>query len=135
MRAKIIRIERFNAAHRLHNPKWSEEKNAEFYGRCNYKNFHGHNYTLELHVTGEVDPESGYVMDAKKLSDITKELVIERFDHKNLSLDCPEFAELIPTAENISMVIYNILKPVLGPQKELQIILHETEKNIVVFPV
>ena len=130
----VIRKEHFNSAHRLHNPNWSDEKNLSFYGKCNNPNFHGHNYDLEVMVTGDVDMESGYLIDMKVLSDMIKEEVLDTFDHKNLNLDVPDFKNLNPTAENIIVVIYNKLRKKLNPQFELKIKLYETERNIVVYP-
>ena len=130
----VIRKEHFNSAHRLHNPNWSDEKNLSFYGKCNNPNFHGHNYDLEVMVTGDVDMESGYLIDMKVLSDIIKEEVLDTFDHKNLNLDVPDFKNLNPTAENIIVVIYNRLRKKLNPKFELKIKLYETERNIVVYP-
>ena len=135
MRCKVIRKESFNAAHRLHNPKWSDEKNAAFYDKCNYPNFHGHNYLLEVHVTGPVDPESGYVMDMKVLASLIKKHIHDKFDHKNLNLDIPEFKEVIPTAENIAKLSYEILRPLIDSHLDISLVLHETEKNIVEYPV
>ena len=130
----VIRKEHFNSAHRLHNPNWSDEKNLSFYGKCNNPNFHGHNYDLEVMVTGDVDMESGYLIDMKVLSDMIKEEVLDVFDHKNLNLDVPDFKNLNPTAENIIVVIYKKLKKKLNPKFELKIKLYETERNIVVYP-
>ncbi|MBC8034626.1 MAG: 6-carboxytetrahydropterin synthase [Chitinophagaceae bacterium] len=130
----VFRKEHFNAAHRLNNPAWDERKNADVFGKCNYPNYHGHNYELIVKVIGEPDPGSGYVIDLKLLSDIIKEHVLDRFDHKNLNLDTEEFKELNPTAENIVYVIYNILKKVLDPRFDLQIRLYETERNFVEYP-
>tara|TARA_Y100000768_G_C23981995_1_gene686427 strand:- start:1616 stop:2026 length:411 start_codon:yes stop_codon:yes gene_type:complete len=130
----VIRKEHFNSAHRLHNPNWSDEKNLSFYGKCNNPNFHGHNYDLEVMVTGDVDMESGYLIDMKVLSDIIKEEVLDAFDHKNLNLDVPDFKNLNPTAENIIVVIYKKLRKKLNPKFELKIKLYETERNIVVYP-
>ena len=130
----VIRREHFNSAHRLHNPNWSDEKNLSFYGKCNNPNFHGHNYDLEVMVTGDVDMESGYLIDMKVLSDMIKEEVLDTFDHKNLNLDVPDFKNLNPTAENIIVVIYNKLRKKLNPKFELKIKLYETERNIVVYP-
>ena len=130
----VIRKEHFNSAHRLHNPSWSDEKNLSFYGKCNNPNFHGHNYDLEVMVTGDVDVESGYLIDMKVLSDMIKEEVLDAFDHKNLNLDVPDFKNLNPTAENIIVVIYNKLRKKLNPKFELKIKLYETERNIVVYP-
>ncbi len=130
----VIRKEHFNSAHRLHNPNWSDDKNLSFYGKCNNPNFHGHNYDLEVMVTGDVDVESGYLIDMKVLSDMIKEEVLDAFDHKNLNLDVPDFKNLNPTAENIIVVIYNKLRKKLNPKFELKIKLYETERNIVVYP-
>jgi 6-pyruvoyltetrahydropterin/6-carboxytetrahydropterin synthase len=130
----IIRCEHFNAAHRLHNNAWSDEKNRAIFGKCNNPNYHGHNYDLEVKIIGYCDPESGYVIDTKILSDLIKENVLDRFDHKNLNLDTQDFKELNPTAENIAMVIYTILKPKLSKELELKIKLYETARNYVEYP-
>lgn len=134
MKFTVCRKEHFNAAHRLFNPDWSDEKNNAVFGKCNNPNFHGHNYELIVKVTGRPDPETGYVYDMKILSDIIKENIIEKFDHKNLNLDTNEFKELIPTAENIAMVIWNILKTKIEKEYDLKIILYETERNFVEYP-
>jgi len=134
MKFTVCRKEHFNAAHRLFNPDWSDEKNNAVFGKCNNPNFHGHNYELIVKVTGRPDPETGYVYDMKILSDIIKENIIEKFDHKNLNLDTNEFKELIPTAENIAMVIWNILKTKIENEYDLKIILYETERNFVEYP-
>ncbi len=131
MIASASRVERFNAAHRLHNPKWSDEKNEEFFGLCNNKNYHGHNYKLVVKVTGEVDQESGYLLDLKVLKDIIRSEVTDRFDHKNLSMDVEDFANLNPTAENIAYVAWHRIKKHLDPALELHITLYETERNFV----
>jgi 6-pyruvoyltetrahydropterin/6-carboxytetrahydropterin synthase len=130
----VFRKEHFNAAHRLHNPGWSEEKNEAVFGKCNNPNFHGHNYELIIQVTGEVNPETGYVIDMKILSDIVKESVLDRFDHKNLNLDVPEFHSLNPSAENIAIVIHSILRPKIDSGLDLKIRLYETERNFVEYP-
>ncbi len=130
----VFRKEHFNAAHRLHNPALSAEENAKVFGKCNYPNYHGHNYDLIVQVTGEIDPETGYVIDMKVLSDLIKEQVTEVFDHHNLNLDIEEFKTLIPTAENIAVVIYNRLRPHIDTNKDLKIRLYETERNFVEFP-
>ena len=129
----MIRKAYFNAAHRLFRDEWSDEKNLEVFGKCSYPNFHGHNYQLEVCVGGEVDPETGYVVDLKKVQDLIQKYVIEKLDHKNLNLDVPELSGKVPTAENISIMIYDQLKPHLTGN-DLQIILHETNKNIAVYP-
>ena len=131
----VYRKEHFNAAHRLHNPLWGEEKNNEIFGKCNNTNFHGHNYELVVKLVGEPDPETGYVIDLKLLSDIVQEEVIDRFDHKNLNLDVPQFRDLNPTAENIAITIYNLLRARLDPIHDLQVRLYETERNFVEYPV
>ena len=130
----VFRNEHFNAAHRLFNPAWSEEENQRIFGKCNNPNFHGHNYNLTVRLIGEIDPATGYVFDLKILSDIIKEHVLDKFDHKNLNLDVEEFRNLNPTAENISVVIYNILRRQIGSEYELQIRLYETERNYVEYP-
>ncbi|MCE3227597.1 MAG: hypothetical protein K0S32_2148 [Bacteroidetes bacterium] len=130
----VYRKEHFNAAHRLHNPALSDSENAMLFGKCNHPNYHGHNYELIVKVTGEVDPKTGYVIDMKLLGDLVKKEVIEKFDHRNLNLDTKEFKELNPTAENIAMVIHNLLEPKLDKRYELKIILYETERNFVEFP-
>lgn len=134
MKVAVYRKAHFNAAHRLYNKSWSEEKNNEVFGLCNNANWHGHNYELEVKVVGEIDPDTGYVIDLKVLKDIIKKEVEDRFDHKNLNLDCPEFAELNPTAENIAVVIYDLLKAQLGDQYELKVRLYETPRNFVEYP-
>jgi 6-pyruvoyltetrahydropterin/6-carboxytetrahydropterin synthase len=130
----VFRKEHFNAAHRLHNPALSDAENAAIFGKCNYANYHGHNYEVIVKVTGEVDEKTGYVIDLKKLSDIIKQNVIDRFDHKNLNLDTTEFKTLIPTAENIAMVIYDLLRTKIDGHLDLKVILYETERNYVEFP-
>ncbi|MGV3632589.1 MAG: 6-pyruvoyl trahydropterin synthase family protein [Bacteroidota bacterium] len=130
---KVCRRETFNAAHRLNNPAWSAEKNAEVFGLCNNPNYHGHNYVLETWVEGEIDPETGYVIDLKTLSEIINQEVKEPFDHRNLNLDCPEFATLNPSAENIAFVIWNKLRKQLDPRYKLEIRLWETDRNSVFF--
>ncbi len=134
MKVAVFRKEHFNAAHRLHNPNWSEEKNQRVYGKCNNGNYHGHNYELIVKVVGEPDAETGYVIDMKVLSDIIKIHVTDRFDHKNLNLDTHEFKNLNPTAENISIVIWNLLRPHIDRRYDLKITLYETERNFVEYP-
>ena len=135
MKVAVYRKEHFNAAHRLHNSSWSDEKNTEVFGKCNNPNYHGHNYDLTVKIIGEVDPETGYVYDMKKLSDIIKEHVIQKFDHCNLNLDVKEFQHLNPSAENIAVVIYQILRPLIEQKLELFVRLYETERNFVEYPV
>lgn len=134
MKVSVFRKEHFNAAHRLHNPALSDAENAAIFGKCNYANYHGHNYELIVQVTGEIDQKTGYVMDMKVLSDLIKSEVLERFDHRNLNLDTVEFKDLIPSAENISVVIYNLLRPYINPLHDLKIRLYETERNFVEYP-
>jgi 6-pyruvoyltetrahydropterin/6-carboxytetrahydropterin synthase len=130
----VVRREHFNAAHRLHNKNWSNAKNEEVFGKCNNPNYHGHNYDLEVKVIGDINPETGYVIDMKVLSDIIKDKVLDRFDHKNLNLDTEEFRDLNPTAEHIAAVIYNLLKAELDINLELKIKLYETPRNYVEYP-
>lgn len=130
----VFRKEHFNAAHRLHNPAWDENRNDSVFGKCNNPNFHGHNYDLVVKVVGEIDPETGFVIDMKMLSDLIKANVLEKFDHKNLNLDTPDFKHLNPSAENIAMVIYNILRKKIDEELYLQIRLYETERNFVEYP-
>lgn len=130
----IVRCEHFNAAHRLHNKNWSDQKNKDVFGKCNNPNYHGHNYDLEVKVIGQCDPETGYVIDTKILSDLIKKYVLDRFDHKNLNLDTQEFKDVNPTAENIAISIYNLLKPKLASDLELKIKLYETPRNFVEYP-
>lgn len=127
---KIGRRTTFNAAHRLHNPAWSEEKNQTVFGKCNSPNYHGHNYTLETWVRGDIDPDTGFVINLTDLKKIIKEEIEDEFDHRNLNLDVPDFKNLNPTAENIAKVIYQKLKPRLQ-HYELTVKLYETENNIV----
>lgn len=127
----VIRKAHFNAAHRLYRKDWDMEKNDSVFGLCNNPNFHGHNYDLEAHVTGPIDPETGFVIDLKILKDILKVEIHDRFDHKNLNEDCPEFFNLNPTAENIAMVIYKIVKSKLDTKFQLKIRLYETDNNFV----
>ncbi|HTE09229.1 MAG TPA: 6-carboxytetrahydropterin synthase [Flavitalea sp.] len=131
----VFRKEHFNAAHRLFNPAWDNEKNDEVFGKCNNPNFHGHNYDLIVKLVGEPDPETGFLMDLKILSDIIKENVLNRFDHKNLNLDTTYFKNLNPTAENICIVIYDILREKIDRRLDVQVRLYETERNFVEFPI
>lgn len=131
MKITVSRKAHFNAAHRLHNPHWSDEKNSNVFGLCNNPNYHGHNYDLIVSVKGELDPDTGYVIDTKILKDLIKVHVEEPFDHKNLNLDTAEFANLNPTAENIAMVIWNKMRAALPDALDLKITLYETERNFV----
>lgn len=134
MRISVFRKAHFNAAHRLHNPAWDDAKNAAVFGLCNNAHYHGHNYELEVKVTGEVDPETGYLIDLKILKDMIKEEVEHRFDHKNLNLDTEEFKTLNPTAENICYVIWQLLRAKLDDRYELGVRLYETPRNYVEYP-
>ncbi|QRR00002.1 6-pyruvoyl trahydropterin synthase family protein [Dyadobacter sandarakinus] len=131
----VFRKEHFNAAHRLHNPEWTPERNEEVFGKCNNPNYHGHNYELIVQVTGEVNPETGYVVDMKVLGQLIKEHVLDRFDHRNLNLDVPEFKSLNPSAEHIAIVIHSILRPRIDAALAVKIRLYETERNFVEYPV
>lgn len=130
----VYRKERFNAAHRLHNPTWDDATNQRVFGKCNNPHFHGHNYELIVKLTGVPDPETGYVMDLKRLSELVQENVLDKFDHKNLNEDTEEFKNLNPTAENIAIVIYNILRDKIDSGLDLKIRLYETERNFVDYP-
>jgi 6-pyruvoyltetrahydropterin/6-carboxytetrahydropterin synthase len=130
----VIRREHFNAAHRLYRQDWSDEKNKATFGKCSLPHYHGHNYELEVKVIGEVDPVTGFVMDLKQLSDLINEKIVDRFDHRNLNVDTEEFRQLNPTAENISVVIYNLLRPHIQPSLDLFIRLFETPRNYVEYP-
>jgi 6-pyruvoyltetrahydropterin/6-carboxytetrahydropterin synthase len=130
----VFRKEHFNAAHRLHNPSWTVERNKAVFGLCNNENYHGHNYELIVQVTGEIDKETGYVIDMKILSDLIKEEILNKFDHKNLNLDTKEFQSLIPSAENIAVVCYELLRKKLDQHLDLKIRLYETERNFVEYP-
>ncbi|WP_162427549.1 6-pyruvoyl trahydropterin synthase family protein [Pontibacter pudoricolor] len=131
MEVTVCRKEHFNAAHRLYNASWSDEQNEAVFDKCSNPNFHGHNYELIVKLTGPVNAETGYVYDLKKLSQLLKKEVIDRFDHKNLNLDTEEFKELNPTAENIAIVIWNLLRPQISDAYALGITLYETERNFV----
>ncbi|APY10053.1 6-pyruvoyl tetrahydrobiopterin synthase [Seonamhaeicola sp. S2-3] len=131
MKVTVSRKGHFNAAHRLYRKDWSDEKNHEVFDKCSNPNFHGHNYEIIVSVTGEVDKETGYVIDIKTLKDIIKEEVEDAFDHKNLNLEVKEFKNLNPTAENISIVIYNKIKPRIKSGLDLEITLYETPRNFV----
>ena len=127
----VTRKSHFNAAHRLNNPKWSVEKNREFFGLCNNENYHGHNYDLDVTVSGELDKESGYLIDMKELSTLIEIEIESRFDHKNLNLDTQEFKNLNPTAENIANILWNILRKKIDEKFSLKICLYETSRNFV----
>ena len=131
MSVTVNRKAHFNAAHRLFNPAWTEDRNNEIFGKCNNPHYHGHNYELIVSITGEIDPETGYVVDMKWLKDLIFEEIEERFDHKNLNEEVIEFKSLIPTAENIVVVIWNILRPKINKNHALEITLYETPRNFV----
>jgi 6-pyruvoyltetrahydropterin/6-carboxytetrahydropterin synthase len=131
MKVTICRKEHFNAAHRLYNRNWSDMQNEEVFGKCSYPNYHGHNYELVVKVSGEIDRQTGFVMDTKMLKDLIRKQIIEKFDHRNLNTDVAEFENLNPTAENISVVIWNLLRPDIDKSYELSIVLYETERNFV----
>lgn len=131
MKVTVHRKAHFNAAHRLHNSLWSNERNAEVFGKCNNPHYHGHNYDLIVSVRGEIDPETGYVIDMKVLKQLIRGHVEDVFDHKNLNLDTEEFKNLNPTAENIAVVIWNKLRPYIESPLDLSIRLYETERNYV----
>jgi 6-pyruvoyltetrahydropterin/6-carboxytetrahydropterin synthase len=134
MKVKVSRKEHFNAAHRLFNSSWSDEKNLEVFGKCSYPNYHGHNYEVIVTLTGEPDQETGYVYDMKVLSDLIKLHITNKFDHKNLNLDTEHFKNVNPTAENIAIVIWNILREKIDKSLDLKITLYETERNFVEYP-
>ena len=134
-KVSVFRREHFNAAHRLYNEAWDYSKNEMVFGKCALPNYHGHNYEMEVKVSGEPDKETGYVIDLKLLSDIIRREVVQRFDHKNLNLDTEEFKNLNPTAENIVVVIYKLLRPYLDGRFDLQVRLYETPRNFVEYPV
>ncbi len=131
MQVSVSRRVTFNAAHRLYNTAWDEEKNWQVFGLCSNANYHGHNYVLLVKVTGEIDPETGYVIDLKKLKEIVTRHITDRFDHRNLNLDVAEFKTLNPTAENIAVVIWKSLRKQLDHKFELTVTLYETERNFV----
>ena len=133
MKVTVSRKAHFNAAHRLHRKDWSDEKNEQVFGKCNNPNFHGHNYDIMVSVIGEINPETGYVMDIKHLADLIEEEVEKPFDHKNLNLDVPDFANLNPTAENIVVVIWNKLRARLNSNLDLEVTLNETARNSVFY--
>jgi 6-pyruvoyltetrahydropterin/6-carboxytetrahydropterin synthase len=134
MKVTVCREAHFNAAHRIYNPSWDDEKNASVFGLCSLPNFHGHNYDLIVKLTGDINPETGYVFDMKVLKDIIEEQIIQRYDHRNLNLDVPEFSERIPSAENIAISIWDILRKHISQEYQIQIVLYETPRNFVEYP-
>jgi len=133
MKVTISRKAHFNAAHRLYRKDWTFEKNDAVFGKCNNPNFHGHNYEMIVSVTGPIDPETGYVMDVKILSDLIKAEIEDKFDNKNLNLDVPEFLDLNPTAENIAVVIWNKIRNKIDSKFDLEVVLYETPRNFVTY--
>ncbi|MDB3862570.1 6-carboxytetrahydropterin synthase [Flavobacteriaceae bacterium] len=133
MKVTVSRKAHFNAAHRLYRKDWTDTQNEQIFGKCANPHYHGHNYELIVHVSGAIDPETGYVMDMKVLKDLIKDEVEDRMDHKNLNEEVPEFSDLIPTAENIAVVIHKLLKPHLKETHELSVTLYETPRNYVSF--
>ncbi len=131
MKVTVCRETHFNAAHRIYNPKWDDSRNREVFGLCSLPNYHGHNYDLVVKLTGEIDQETGYVFDMKKLKDIVEENVVKRYDHKNLNIDVPDFTDKIPSAENIAVSIWNIIRNKISAEYEIQVILYETPRNFV----
>lgn len=131
MRTTVCRREHFNAAHRLSNASWSEEENRRFYGKCASKNFHGHNYELIVKLTGTVNPETGYLVDMKQVSEVVSEEILERYDHTNLNLDHEEFAATIPSTENFAATIWNRLRRKFAKEYDLAVVLYETPNNYV----
>jgi 6-pyruvoyltetrahydropterin/6-carboxytetrahydropterin synthase len=135
MRVSVFRKAHFNAGHRIFNPAWDDDKNLEVFGKCSNPHYHGHNYELEVKLTGEIDPETGFLIDLKKLRDIIAEHVLEKYDHKNLNIQVPPFDKVIPSTENICIEIYRILRKVLDEKYEIKIRLYESPRNYVEFPV
>ena len=133
MKVTVSRKAHFNAAHRLYRKDWTDTENEAVFGKCANPHYHGHNYELIVHVKGSIDPQTGYVMDMKLLKDLIKVEVEDRMDHKNLNEEVHEFIDLIPTAENMVVVIYNLLKPHLNKEHELSVTLYETPRNYVTF--
>lgn len=134
MRTTMIRKAHFNAAHRLHNKNWSDEKNKEVFGLCNSPNFHGHNYNMEVYVSGEIDPVTGYLFDLKLLKDIIKEEVEDRYDHKNLNIDVDDYKDIQPSTENIAYMIHKLLSNRIDSKYKIRVKLWETERNGVEYP-
>lgn len=133
MKVKVSRKAHFNAAHRLYRKDWTDSKNSEIFGKCNNPNFHGHNYELIVSVTGEIDKETGFVMDMKVLKDLIKVEIEDYLDHKNLNIEVVEFMNMNPTAENIAIVIWKKLRPHILTTNDLEIVLYETPRNFVTF--
>lgn len=134
MRVSIYRRAHFNAAHRLHNPNWSDEKNQSVFGKCNNANYHGHNYELEVKLTGEIDPETGYLYDLHDLAKMIKTHVEDVLDHKNLNLDVDAFKELMPSTENIAYFIWTVLRKHIDDKLDISVRLWETPRNSAEYP-
>jgi len=130
MLVSVCRKAHFNAAHRLFNPAFSDAENERVFGKCNNPNYHGHNYTLEVWLKGPIDPTTGFVIDLKILKELIETEIENRFDHKNLNLDTTEFRNLNPTAENICVVCWNLLRAKIAPSLSLRVRLYETERNV-----
>ncbi|MGB5437645.1 MAG: 6-carboxytetrahydropterin synthase [Maribacter sp.] len=133
MKVKVSRKAHFNAAHRLYRPEWDDATNTEVFGKCNNPNFHGHNYDLVVSVYGEIDKDTGFVMDMKVLKALIKAKIEDALDHKNLNVEVPEFKHLNPTAENIAVVIWNKLRPDIDASMDLEVVLYETPRNFVTY--
>ena len=133
MNLTVYRKAHFNAAHRLHNPAWDDQKNASVFGKCSNPHYHGHNYELVVGITGDVDPQTGFVISIEDLKAVIKSEVEDAFDHKNLNLEVADFAELNPTAENIAICIYNRLRPHIKSDLDLEVTLYETPRNYVTY--
>lgn len=133
MKVTVNRKAHFNAAHRLHRKDWDDDRNSRVFGKCSNPNYHGHNYELTVSVTGEINPETGFVMDLKDLKELIYQKIELAFDHKNLNVEVPEFQDLNPTAENISVVIWQKLKAELEPHLDLEVTLYETPRNFVTY--
>lgn len=131
MKVTVNRKAHFNAAHRLFNKNWSDEQNFEVFGKCSYPNYHGHNYEIIVAVKGEVDPETGFVMNLDELRKIIEVEVEDYLDHKNLNVDIKEFQNINPTAENIVILIWNKIRAKLATDLELKVTLYETPRNFV----
>ena len=130
----VSRKAHFNAAHRLHNKNWSDLENNKEFGKCSNPNYHGHNYELIVNITGKINPETGYVYDLGKLKKLIKVEVEDKLDHKNLNLDVEYFSKINPTAENICVYIYNLLRKKIENDFKISVVLFETPRNFVKYP-
>jgi len=133
MSLTVYRKAHFNAAHRLYKEGWSDEKNLAVFGKCSNPHYHGHNYELEVGVSGAINDETGFLIDLKILKDIIKEEIEDPFDHKNLNLEVPDFKNLNPTVENIAIVIWNKLRSRIDSSFDISVKLYETPRNFVVY--